>query len=53
MSATIYILPERQPDARDEDHAEQLAAAVRALACSQLRQPPRSRPVLVTRKERP
>jgi hypothetical protein len=49
MNAVIFLLPEKAPEARDEDHAEQLAAAVRALAQSYGHRPPKSRPVLVTK----
>jgi hypothetical protein len=52
MNAVIFLLPERAPEARDEDHAEQLAAAVKALAQSQGHRPPRARPVLVADRER-
>lgn len=33
MSAIILLLPERSPEVSDEDHARELAAAVKAIAC--------------------
>lgn len=33
MSAIILLLPERSPEISDDDHAKELAAAVKAIAC--------------------